>query len=74
MIFSEENGEKDIDEEMESDEENLSENIKGNTTIIEIKLFESYNGGYLVRFVKKEGELSDYLDKLEKIYSFIKNN
>ena len=51
------------------DEEN--ENIKGKRTVVQIKMFESYNGGYLLRFVKKEGELIDYIEKIQKIYSLV---
>ena len=52
-----------------NDDEN--ENIKGKRIVIQIKLFESYNGEYLLRFVKKEGELFDYIEKIEKIYSLV---
>ena len=48
-----------------------NENIKGKRIVIQIKLFESYNGEYLLRFVKKEGELFDYIEKIEKIYSLV---
>ena len=58
-----------IKEEEEDDEEN--EQIKKNQTNIQIKLYESYNGGYILRFVKKGGELGDYYDKMEKITSFV---
>ena len=53
-----------------------NEAIKEKDTVIQIKIFESYNGGYLVRFTKKEGELDNYLERLKKIYSLIikKNN
>ena len=51
------------------DEEN--ENIKGKRTVVQIKMFESYKGGYLLRFVKKEGELIDYIEKIQKIYSLV---
>jgi len=64
VIFNEEDA--DLGEE---EEEN--ENIKGNKTIIEFKLYKSYNGGYLLRFVKKEGDLDNYLDLLKKIYALI---
>ena len=52
------------------DEEN--ENIKGKRTVVQIKMYESFNGGYLLRFIKKEGVLIDYLDNVKKIYSLIK--
>ena len=51
-----------------------NENILGLKTVIQIKMYESYNGGYLLRFVKKDGDLCDYLNKIEKIYSLIKEN
>ena len=54
----------------EENEEN--ELIKKDETIIQVKLFESYNGGYLLRFVRKEGDPSDYFDKMEKISSIVK--
>ena len=40
--------------------------------VIQIKLFQSLNGGYYVRFVKKEGEIEDYYKNLESIKSIIK--
>ena len=51
--------------------EEINENIKGKNTVIQIKIYESYNGGYLVRFVRKEGEKIDYLEKMKKIYSLV---
>ena len=53
----------------ENEEEN--ENIKGKTIVVEIKIFQSYSGGYLLKFAKKEGVLIDYLEKVEKINSLI---
>ena len=57
------------------DDEEIEENekIKGKDTIIQIKLFESLNGGYLLRYVRKEGNERDFLDKMEKISSLVKN-
>ena len=40
--------------------------------IIQVKLFESINGGHLLRFVKKSGELEDYYKNLKKIMSLTK--
>ena len=48
-----------------------NEIVKEQKTIIQIKIFESYNGGYLLRFVKKKGDLYDYLNKIKKISSLI---
>jgi len=39
--------------------------------IIQVKLFESINGGYLLRFMKKSGELEDYYKNLKKVMSLI---
>ena len=52
------------------------ESIYERDTVIQIKIFESYKGGYILRFTKKEGELDNYLERLKKIYSLIikKNN
>ena len=48
-----------------------NEIVKEQKTIIQIKIYESYNGGYLLRFVKKKGDLYDYLNKIKKISSLI---
>ena len=45
--------------------------IKGQMCNIQITLFESYNGGYLLRFVKKDGNEKDFLDNVEKISSLV---
>ena len=49
-----------------------NENIKGKKIVIQIKIYEMDNGGYLLKFVKKEGELIDYIEKIEKINFLIK--
>ena len=58
-----------IYENEKNEEEN--ENIKGKTIVVQIKIFQSYSGGYLLKFAKKEGVLIDYLEKVEKINSLI---
>ena len=58
-----------IDEDEEIDENN---EIKGQKTVIQIKIYESLNGGYLLRFVKKEGDQNEFMEKSEKIYSLVK--
>jgi serine/threonine protein kinase len=58
-----------IDEDEEIDE---NDEIKGKKTIIQIKIYESLNGGYLLRFVKKEGDQNEFMEKTEKIYSLVK--
>jgi serine/threonine protein kinase len=68
------------DEELEKELDKLSleknEEIKvviaHKDCVIQVKLFQSLNGGYLVRFVKKEGEIEDYYKNLDSIKSIIK--
>ena len=82
VIFEENQAEEEIPEDLakelkelgieEDEEEKDLKNIKGNETIIQIRIFESYNGGYLLRFLRKGGEQKDYLDKMGKIYALIK--
>jgi len=81
VIFEENQSNEEIEEELleelkkmginENEEINENENIKGKKTAIQIKIYESYNEGYLVRFVRKEGETIDYLEKMKKIYSLV---
>ena len=69
---------KDILEEIEkmgikdNEEKDENENIKKNNTEIQIKIYKSYNGGHLLRFVKKGGDPKQYLEKMQKITTFIK--
>ena len=81
VIFEEAQSNEEIEEELleelksmgikENEEINENENIKGKKTVIQIKIYESYNEGYLVRFLRKEGETIDYLEKMKKIYSLV---
>ena len=74
VIFDEEEIEEEELEEEELEEETYEEklqNIKGKKTIIQVKLYQNYNEEHLLRFVKKEGELKNYLEKLKKIYALI---
>ena len=57
--------------EIEEDDEEENENIKGRRIVMKIKIYQSYNGGYLLKFAKKEGVLIDYLEKVRKINSLI---
>ena len=82
VIFEEtlEDDEEKPDEELKKELEKLSleqnDEIKvviaQKDCVIQIKLFQSLNGGYYVRFVKKEGEIEDYYKNLESIKSIIK--
>jgi len=72
--------EEELDEELKKELDKLSlentdkleEVISQKDCVIQIKLFQSLNGGYLVRFVKKEGEIEDYYKYLDSIKSIIK--
>ena len=70
--------EEEPDEELEKELENLGledvdeETITKKDCIIQIKLFQSLNGGYVVRFVRKGGEIEEYYKKLDNIKSIVK--
>ena len=73
---SEEEDDKQLEEELnklvsEGNEECENE-IERKQSVIQIKLFESINGGYLLRFVKKGGEIEDYHKNLDNIIEIIK--
>ena len=52
---------------------NSEDQIEEKDSIIQVKLFESINGGYLIRFVKKGGEIGDYYKNLDNIIKIIKD-
>ena len=56
--------EQKLEEELDKlgleDIDEIEEEIEKKESVIQIKLFESVNGGYLVRFAKKGGEIEDY--------------
>ena len=79
VVFEDElEDEEDPDEELEKELEKLGledvdeETITKKDCVIQIKLFQSLNGGYLVRFVRKGGEIEDYHKKLDSIISIVK--
>ena len=53
--------------------DNDNEDIKGQSMTIEIKLFESQNGGYLLTFEKIKGNKTEFLDNIKTISSLIQN-
>ena len=53
--------------------DDFEDTIEKKDCIIQVKLFESVNGGYLVRFVKKGGEIEEYHKNLDKIIRIIKS-
>ena len=56
---------------LESTEE-LEEAIPQKNCVIQIKLFQNANGGYLIRFVRKEGEIEEYHKYFQSIKSIVK--
>ncbi len=73
-IVDEEEPDEDLEKELEKlglediDEEGLAKK----DCVIQIKLFQSLNGGYLVRFVRKGGEIEEYHKNLDNIISIVK--
>ena len=63
---------KELDKLSLENTEELKVVIEQKDCKIEIKLFQSLNGGYFIRFVKKEGEIEDYYKNLDIIKSIIK--
>lgn len=57
---------------IKDDDENEEEGLEKKDTVIQLKLFESVNGGHLLRFTKKNGEIEDYYKNLEKIIALTK--
>ena len=65
----EENEEKEEEDEDNDDEE---EGVKQIDSVIEVKLFQSYKSGYILRFVKKAGTMDDYYKNLDGVKNEIK--
>ena len=63
---------KEFDKLSLENSEEIEEVIDKKDCVIQIKLFQSLNGGYIVRFAKKEGEIEDYYKNLDSIKSIIK--
>ena len=65
---------KELEEELKKlgleDKENEEDDIiDKKESVIQVKMYESINGGYLLKFAKKGGELEDYYKNLEQITS-----
>ena len=83
VIFEEDEKEeeeipKELEEELaqlglEENDENEENDLKRKECILQVKIYESVNGGYLLRFVKKSGELDDYYKNLDNVISLVKN-
>ena len=67
-----EEDEKQKDENNEEDEDNIERGKRNEEIIIQVKLFESYDGGYIVRFTKKNGETIGYHKYLDDFRNIIK--
>ena len=79
VTFEEEEREEEIPKELEeelaklglddkeNEENEEDDNLTKKKSVIQAKMFESVNGGYLLRFKKKGGELEDYYKNLKKI-------
>ena len=50
----------------------INENLQKKDCVIQCKLYESLNGGYILKFSKKGGELDDYYKNLEILTSLVK--
>ena len=67
---------KKIEEEFKKlgleDTDNYEDTIEKKDSVIQIKLLQSMNGGYLIKFEKKGGEIEDYYKNLKNIIEIIK--
>ena len=78
QLNDEENDKENEEEEKEEKEENNAQNedeenneIEESNLVIQIDLFMSNDSSYLLRFLKKSGELEDYYKNIKKIYASI---
>ena len=81
IIFEEElEDEEEISKELEEkfdkldieENEEIDANLLKKDCIIQCKLYQSFNGGYILKFSKKSGYLEDYYNKLKIIISLVK--
>ena len=67
---------KKIQEELDKlgldDIDDFEDTIENKESVIQVKLLKSMNGGYLVKFERKGGEIEDYHQNLKKIVDIIK--
>ena len=56
-----------------SNSNDVENDIERKKSIIQIKLFESSNGGYVVKFDRNQGEIEDFLKHLDNLKNLIKN-
>ena len=70
--------EKEIEEELgklgieDNEGDDDEDDLRKKECILQVKIFESINGGYLLRFAKKSGQLDSYYQNLEKVIDLVK--
>lgn len=70
---------KELEEELaklnleENENENEGDDLTKKDCVLEVKMYESVNGGHLLRFVKKSGELEDYYKNMQNIISIVQS-
>ena len=64
--------EEKLDELDIEENEEINENLLKKECIIKCKLYQSLNGGHILKFSKKNGYLEDYYNNLEIIISLVK--
>ena len=68
----EDNEDKDIMEEIQKTGLTKIDFKKKNESMIQVKCYESENGGYIFKFQKKAGEIEDYCKNLKMIMNTLK--
>ena len=66
-----ENEEEEKEDNNEQNEDEENNEIEESNLVIQIDLFISNDNDYLLRFLKKSGELEDYYKNIKKIYASI---
>ena len=70
VVFNGKCIEEESNEDDDNDELTLYNNRIYNKLIIQIKLYKAINGKYLLRFTKKEGDISNFFYKLKQYMSY----
>ena len=50
----------------------MEETLQKKNCVIKCKMYQDLNGGHILKFTKKDGELDDFYKNLETIISFVK--
>ena len=76
LEYDMEDEQEEIEEEIKESEEEYfdyeNNGINKKDLIIQVILFKTFNGDYLIRFYKKSGDIDDYYEKIKRISSIIK--